>query len=569
MFFPYTNIGDIANPYFIYFWIQLADLVGVTDKAVSKWENDGGMPEITILPSLAKVLNVTTDFLLTGTDNTKPLSPQEMCAKNDDLELYNELKKKNLFAKDETNNDLWYYTKKYKSLKIAMQIFQDGNLIRFLQPKDYRKYRYTTLRKIPDILIDSAHNNQNYSIFDAFEICGNHISSLPLDHIIDKGFESKKFNQSLFDWLMAKKKDGFWTIGITRMIEVLVERKESTQLNSVLDFCVENNQQVFSEQEKIQKQNHGRAAFSNGNLNTIMYNHRKIGQYFVIPESVMKVALKNNMISEVKKMNQINQNTVGRNAYIMDEFEFYKDELDKNNNLSEKQKKLKEITYNDIVVIDELIQLDDPKLYKEYIELPASIYEKGFMLIENENFRDLLKLAVEIDFKEVVRKIDTFDKITLQTIWAKEIRKNYKKNSSYNEHKIGSKDSLLKKSDSNSRYYILEPSSILFQSASNIYAWLKECKYKIVFKKIINHKNKFFFNKAIEFDNENIDWALENVNPKRFEIIKLLLDNGAQLHKRWEEDDGWGYMQQRDEIDKIGTEVLRKQIDNILEGKNE
>ncbi len=43
---------------------QLANQVGVTAQAVSKWENDLSCPDISILPQLAEALGVTTDELL-------------------------------------------------------------------------------------------------------------------------------------------------------------------------------------------------------------------------------------------------------------------------------------------------------------------------------------------------------------------------------------------------------------------------------------------------------------------------------------------------------------------------
>ena len=80
-------------------------------------------------------------------------------------------------------------------------------------------------------------------------------------------------------------------------------------------------------------------------------------------------ALKNDLISEVKKMNQINMNTIGKNAYTVSEFEFYKDAIEKDDNMSDKERKIREITYGGLIKIDELISLDDPKAYKKYINL--------------------------------------------------------------------------------------------------------------------------------------------------------------------------------------------------------
>ena len=46
---------------------QLGDAIGVSDKTVSKWENGGCYPDITIIPMLADYFGVTTDYLLRGT----------------------------------------------------------------------------------------------------------------------------------------------------------------------------------------------------------------------------------------------------------------------------------------------------------------------------------------------------------------------------------------------------------------------------------------------------------------------------------------------------------------------
>ena len=45
---------------------DLAKSLGVSSQAVSKWENDLSCPDITLLPQLAKTLNCTTDYILSG-----------------------------------------------------------------------------------------------------------------------------------------------------------------------------------------------------------------------------------------------------------------------------------------------------------------------------------------------------------------------------------------------------------------------------------------------------------------------------------------------------------------------
>ena len=45
---------------------QLADMLGVTNKAVSKWENGKSMPDIGIIPELCNVLDISISTLLNG-----------------------------------------------------------------------------------------------------------------------------------------------------------------------------------------------------------------------------------------------------------------------------------------------------------------------------------------------------------------------------------------------------------------------------------------------------------------------------------------------------------------------
>lgn len=45
---------------------ELAEKLGISSQAISKWENDQSCPDISSLPLLSKILGVSTDELLTG-----------------------------------------------------------------------------------------------------------------------------------------------------------------------------------------------------------------------------------------------------------------------------------------------------------------------------------------------------------------------------------------------------------------------------------------------------------------------------------------------------------------------
>lgn len=63
---------------------QLAEQVGVSPQAVSKWENDNSCPDISVLPILAETLGVTVDMLL-GTARLEELPKKETVYKQSSL----------------------------------------------------------------------------------------------------------------------------------------------------------------------------------------------------------------------------------------------------------------------------------------------------------------------------------------------------------------------------------------------------------------------------------------------------------------------------------------------------
>ncbi len=77
--------------------LQLAEILNVTDKAVSKWEVGEANPDIGLLPKLAETFGVTLDYLLTGKKEEEKISLEDMDSekrmhyliKKDDPENFN------------------------------------------------------------------------------------------------------------------------------------------------------------------------------------------------------------------------------------------------------------------------------------------------------------------------------------------------------------------------------------------------------------------------------------------------------------------------------------------------
>ena len=69
---------------------ELAEKLGISSQAVSKWENDQSCPDISLLPLLAKTLGISTDELLTGKkeeDNRVRMLPENERKNIDDMLL--------------------------------------------------------------------------------------------------------------------------------------------------------------------------------------------------------------------------------------------------------------------------------------------------------------------------------------------------------------------------------------------------------------------------------------------------------------------------------------------------
>lgn len=65
----------------------LAEKLGVSAQAVSKWENDISCPDISVLPALARELGITVDELLTG----RPSQNETLYLAENDRKKFEEL----------------------------------------------------------------------------------------------------------------------------------------------------------------------------------------------------------------------------------------------------------------------------------------------------------------------------------------------------------------------------------------------------------------------------------------------------------------------------------------------
>lgn len=98
---------------------QLAEQLGITAQAVSKWENDQSCPDITVLPKLAEIFGISVDTLL-GAEHS-PVRPAEVV--DDDFE------KKNGFRYRDGKWELHYDSGRKAAIGFALWVLLVGVLL--------------------------------------------------------------------------------------------------------------------------------------------------------------------------------------------------------------------------------------------------------------------------------------------------------------------------------------------------------------------------------------------------------------------------------------------------------
>lgn len=61
---------------------QLAEVIKVSRQAITKWENDGGLPDVSNLQEISEVFGVTVDYLLNDDSNLPALSMKKKLDRN-------------------------------------------------------------------------------------------------------------------------------------------------------------------------------------------------------------------------------------------------------------------------------------------------------------------------------------------------------------------------------------------------------------------------------------------------------------------------------------------------------
>lgn len=516
--------------------LELAERLYVTDKAVSKWERDGGEPNTQALIEMGKIFSVSIDYLLTGESKEKVvvMSETEKIAFDDDVEKAKKYPYEIETGIDVSGLSLRDYIYKHRSKKLFNHFIRSSQANSLLG--DQRGERYKYLNEFALMCFE----NEIYSVFEDNAIIK--LSEIYFkDQLPEREHKFKPIiNDSIVDYIINNEKvlnfimkdqDIYWHNGLSKVLEKLV--KDNNPLSDKVYKFVEKKNNEAKKYQESQYNSYYRSNDYWLKKDGVYHTHsnKLIKSITPVTRETVVYALNNNNYELAEKLNELSGGLVSSH-----EFKMYK--VSKDVKMSKKDKLKESVIIDGLVDIDKLIALDDYKLYKEVIEQPASKEEAALQLAEKQKYRELLLIAEEEKLSYTKEAIIRDRITTLKDAIINDFRG--------------------KRSDFNKKYLVKEQSY-------NSKLLGKNC---ILFKDIIKHKDYDFFRHAANTDKENLDWALEEIvkdRPKEYELIKLLLDEGAKLHKRWTEDDGEDIFY-RDVVDDVATQLLRNQIEIFLKG---
>ena len=564
-------------------WTQaeLASKLLVSDKAVSKWESNKGEPSIEFLPILAQLFDVSLDYLMTGKekeDKIITISKLELCAKKDDPKILNNFSYSSAHRKDEDGHTLIYYVKKYNSLKVLKALVDDCS-----HQTHYMSLFPKNEFDLPELLMLIKINREKNVMENIarstpdIRLCLNNFYSDSIwkeekkKEDISKGYEDI-FTYLVEDYDNLNKEQQVYYFDLDNKELICKQKCWSYAYPYFIDYAYKYNKKLFkqflskiktsnalyqSKIDEIKKEGRSEYNWINDKIETFK------NKYFFV-NILSKTILKAIDCEDYEIAHQLNELTNNR----IDEDVFEQAKISKDKKLSEKEKQLLHCIHNGIVNLDELIALNDYDLYEKTLKkYPANEYEIIFKEINDKDYKKIFEYAVQHSITNIIDAIRNKKLDLIEENFCKYIKSKHTPSYGYNKTILSSLSS-----DINKEYYTIYERNfglLNIKGKDNELSYQKfvEMKNKVILSKVLDKDIRFIEKACKNATQEELDAALTKIAPNNFKGIKILLDAGAKLHKTWTEDDGWGYIVNKDEIDEIGTEILKKKINDLLGGK--
>lgn len=396
--------------------IELAEKLQVSDKAISKWEKDSGAPSIEFFPALAELFSVSIDYIMTG---KKPepeiitMSKIELCAKNDDVKLLDEI---NCQTKDENGKTIIDYILQYKSYKVFVGLCEQNkyNITNF---NILDALKFAILSNRLDLLRDVTFSER--SVRYQFKDERDMLCLLPkcienkfynredkLDCILtDEFFEmiacDDEMDKKTRGILLGKQKERecVWYHAFPYLIHQSYLHNKLDMLKKLLSQTDRNNNYAYENMPLTRDTYNGGYNYAL-NFFFIGNKYNKSGHGLVrILEETIKLALERGDFDNFEKFMAVNKAIVEHydfKPYIATEYEIKMAKLKADKTISKEELTIQSTIHDGIVNIDELLATKDLKLIKKVLEnYPIHPIEILYKWFKEQNWRKLFKYAVD------------------------------------------------------------------------------------------------------------------------------------------------------------------------------
>lgn len=585
-------------------WTQaeLAEKLNVSDKAVSKWESENGLPEISQFPALASLFDVSIDYLMTGKTAEKEIitiSKAELCAQKDDITLAEEVKD---LPNDENNKNIVDYILQYQSLNVFKKLCEIDPL--FIQ-------RFKILNAVTlATLSNSLHllSGKTFIIDEIYKFTfenENEIKSLlPVEDseyfrnsqdkcicLLPRNYftmivTDKRINETTLSILLSKQneRDCIWYHAFPYLIDEAYKSGNTQLLHRLLDISEKNNALAYDTIQTTYDSYSGKYDYAlNYFFIAAIYGKKGHGLVRIL-ESTIKVALTNGDWDLLKKFNEINlnvENFIKSNfgnthesftkskCYIAsdDEIRVAKLKLDKS--VSQSDLLVQSAIHNGIISIKELIEIKDfAAIKKALYTYPIHPFEILYRMYQSKNWKDLFKFAIDNDICNLA------DAVLSQN--TEEIENNILKswtqsNNPYYKMKQFCLNSIEIYVDKNEILYGMT-SNLKQTNIQDVVKYLNEVRQRIINEisnkfdkeKIVGELTKDYFYSELSKDNNEL--VIIKLCVRMEAILKCdykytgnfaeMIDKYCNEKLTWSEDDGWGYFYTK--ADKTTIDLLQK-----------
>lgn len=415
--------------------VELAEKLNVSNKAVSKWESEAGLPEISQLPAMATLFGVTIDYLMTGKTPEKEIvtiSKAELCAKTDDVSLAEEVKD---LPNDENNKNIVDYILQYQSLNVFKKLCEiDSSFINRFKMLD--AMRLAVVSNSLSILVGkvfSVDRNCKFTFENEDEIK----SLLPVEDkeyfrnyqdqcncLIPRDFftllvTDKRVNETTLNVFLSNQngRECVWYHAFPYLIDEAYKNGNDKLLLKLLEISRKNNAIAYETIDPI---------YDNYDSS---YNY-VLNYFFIAPKygnkghglvrvlkSTIKAALEKGDFDMVQEFNNINidvenfvttkfrrlhESMTKSKCYVAtsDEIRVAKLKLDKS--VSKTDLEIQSAIHNGIVDIKELKEIADFKAVKKALnDYPVHPFELVYRMYQQQKWRELFEFSVDYDINRL------------------------------------------------------------------------------------------------------------------------------------------------------------------------